>query len=32
MQLRLGEMSVDHVMSSGNVFADLGLPNPEQLL
>lgn len=25
-------MSVDHVMSSGNVFADLGLPNPEQLL
>ncbi len=22
-------MTVDHVTSSGNVFADLGLPNPE---
>jgi len=22
----------DHVRSSGNVFADLGLPNPEELL
>jgi predicted XRE-type DNA-binding protein len=23
---------VDYVVSSGNVFADLGLPNPEELL
>ena len=25
-------MTVEHVTSSGNVFADLCLPNPEQLL
>src|ERR1035437_1757334 len=24
--------AVDYVVSSGNVFADLGLPNPEELL
>jgi len=25
-------MTIDHVTSSGNVFADLGLPNPEEQL